>query len=154
MVGRAWSLVGIVVTVIALYQAIPRLSVSEGSSLDSKNPYSSLFTVANEGYLAATNLDAVCQMSFSDNHGNSFGSFVTPYPKFAESLHHADKVTLPCFRSLEIGGGEEFSKVGDLNVAVRYYVWPFKLDRLFKYQRFHFRATPGPDGQMHWTYVS
>ena len=153
--GRwGWIALSLVVTLLALYEAWPRLSVDEGVSLDPKNPYSSLFAVANEGYIPATNFNALCEMSFSDNLGDTFENFRTPFPHFAERLGHADRSTLPCFRSVGLQGGAAFTTVGDLKVTVWYSVWPLPNNLLARHQQFHFKAIAGPDGQMHWTYVN
>jgi len=153
--GRwGWFVLSLVVALLALYEAIPQLSVDEGVSLDAKNPYSSLFSVANEGYIPATNLNALCEMSFTDNHGNNFGYVGTSSPHFADRLDHAGRSTLPCFKSVGLKGQVALTTVGDLKVTVEYSVWPLPNELLARHQQFHFKAIAGPDGQTHWTYVN
>jgi hypothetical protein len=143
--------IGLVVT---LLQGYPWLSVEEGARLDDKNPYATLFSVANEGYFPVTDLNADCHMSPSaDNHGNTFAVDFAP-ESFAGFLSHSQKATLPCFRTIALEGSGALSVTGDLTVTVTYSLYPFSLRILRRHQQFHFRAVSGRDGRKYWTYIN
>ena len=153
LLGKVWFLISLVVALIGLWWAFPHLSVSAGDLLDSKNPYSTLFLVTNEGLIPVTNLEADCHISpLRDNFGNTFETIeIGPQP-FAAYLAHAQKASLPCFRVLSLGGNASLSEAGDLTVTVTYFTYPLHILRMHK--QFRFRTVRAPNGQMHWIYVT
>ena len=147
----AWLVVIALTTGITLLEGFPWLSVEEGARLDDRNPYSTLFSLTNEGYFPVTNLSVVCELTFVDNRYSDFHER-SIRDGFAEKLNHSDKATIPCFDSVAIDQNTSFRSVGDLTATVAFSVYPFYSNRFRRHRTFRFRAVPGPDGRMHWTY--
>lgn len=148
-----WVALVVLATVITLLEGYPWLSVEEGARLDERNPYSTLFSVTNEGYIPATDFDSDCSLSFTDNERSNFNTTVVNH-HFAQRLNHAGKATLPCFRSVLLGQYASFTRVGDLTETVTYSLYPFSFKFLRKRQVFRFSAVSGQDGKMHWIFVN
>jgi hypothetical protein len=153
--GKTWLLLSLIAVLVGLYQAWPSLSVEEGARVDERNPYSTLFSVANEGYLPVTDLDVICHANFSVGRGTAQDNDFA-WNQFAKILRHSEKSTIPCFKIVGFGpnGSPPFSTVGDLTATVSYSPWPLKIRWMRRTQEFHFKAFQGPDGHFVWTYVN
>src|SRR5437879_2758645 len=50
--------------VVTMLEGVTSLSVDENGLLVPRNPYSTLFSVTNNGYVTVTDLDALCHANF------------------------------------------------------------------------------------------
>ncbi len=152
--GWAWGLLGAFAVVISVLQGWPWLAIDEGSSLDGKNPYTTLFRVRNDGYLPVSDLDAVCHVTpIKDNSQNVF-DLTNSQLQFATFLSHSQSVTLPCFNTITLQGYTRLSDAGDLVVTVKYSLYPLSFKFLRKHQDFRFRPIQSTDGHWNWLYLN
>jgi hypothetical protein len=140
-VGSALAVVGLI---IGLLQVYPWLSIQEGAMLNPGNPYSELFTISNQGYIALTDLDARCTINLATPHGSISNSGAT-YTNFAGYLSHGIPATIPCFRMIS---ATQIASGSRLDVTISYAF--YHLAGLRRHQTFHFQNIVGSDHIPHW----
>jgi hypothetical protein len=147
-----YALIALVALLVTLLEGVPWLSIEESGSLDPRNPYATLFSVTNAGYVPATDLDALCDAKFEDAWHNTFNSVQMPFEHFAEHLPHSGRVTIPCFREIELRNWPLIR--AELTVTVTYSLYPMTWHLLRRHQTFRFRAVKDSTGLLHWTFLS
>lgn len=151
-----FSALGFAAVLVTLFQAYPWLSIQEGPRLDPRNELSQMFLIVNGGYIPLTHLDAVCVPNFAagDTHGDVRIDAPFPFLGFADYIGHDGRVTIPCFRVLQIGKNVQMSQGTTLDVSVSYAFWALNFPRLRRTQVFRFKSVRGPDGTSQWEYLS
>jgi hypothetical protein len=143
---------GCLTILITLLEGWPWLSVEENGMLDSRNPYSTLFLVVNNGYARITDLDADCTLDFEDTSHNKVENVHALRPSFADYLSHSGRATIPCFNAVEIG--QQSFLTAKLEVVITYSFYPVTFNLFRRHQTFSFTGIRSPDGPVHWAYVN
>ena len=143
-----------------MLEGYPWLSIQRDDSLSTTNPYATLFSVANEGYIPLTDLDANCGPDFGDTK-YTFGirDSALVYHHFAQWLAHSDRVTLPCFHAINLIGGTDLagqlkaSDIVKLTISVSYTFMYINVPFLRRSETFNFSAVRADDGSLHWKFI-
>lgn len=152
-----WLLFVFLATAITLLEGYPWLSIERDDSLNALDPYETMFSVANEGYVTLTDLDALCFPDFGNKEytlGVRDSEFT--YPHFAKSLFHSSRVTLPCFKPIRMRRSPDelnASSLINLTIVVNYAFMGINLAFLRRSQTFEFSAERAADGSLHWKYI-
>jgi hypothetical protein len=132
----------------ALVIFYPFLSIEEGVSFNTGNPFATSFSVANEGIFTATDLSAKCSMSASFGVGNILSDVGTVHTDFAPALRYKHRQTIPCFTDTAFSAGS-IKSGAMLRIAISYGIFGIPIHRP---QSFNFEAERGAEGAYHWTY--
>jgi hypothetical protein len=157
------GLLGAAITVLTLY---PFLAVQQGDAIDPRNPYSSMFSVVNKGFFPVTDLDVDCLPEMDVGKNFSLGNNRIVYERFGKYLPHEGQVTIPCFKVLSFGGGDDLPSALNVNldpkilrsakltIKISYSFFPVTWRKLRRNQTFQFTALKNSTGQWVWTFVS
>lgn len=144
-----FAAVSILAAVAAFYALSPRITVSSLPSLDPAKIFSTPFTILNDGYLIARNVQATCFVSdakdINDNHFAGGMAFTDTQTQDIGDLHAKESATLPCaFASTFVTAPIASANITiDVSYRPQWYPWHIT-------KRFRFVTTPGADGQLHW----
>lgn len=164
MSGTTWLGVGAGSVLLTIFAALltlyPWLSIQQDGSIDSGNPFGSMFSLANDGYLPVFNVGGNCVFGSFELTGRrpaskgrlAFDQNTLLATAMATVLYHSQRVTVPCFRSFNYSGRERMVQGGSLEVNVNYSFLPLVPSVLERTQTFHFSAVPDETGQVHWAY--
>ena len=142
---RVFGLLSAAVTVAGLLVFYPVLSIERAGSLDSSNPYASLFDISNEGYLPITSVSAECRIDFELPGGGYVRNVQIAFPNFVKRLKYKERATPPCFRSI----GPSFPKnASDINLRITLGYTILVLPH--RNQEFCFLAAPTKNGDYVW----
>jgi len=147
----------VLATVITLFEGYPWLSVSEGSSLDTADPFSELFKVTNDGFAPVMSLDADCWMNTKFKNTTThieIGNNTFGFPNFAGKLYHSRSASLPCFKVFDENIGHLPSPLAEaeMSVSVSYSFWPLKRRSWRRKQTFNFTGVKARNGEWHWLF--
>lgn len=139
---------GIVVGVLSL---LPRLSVSSSAPLNLDDPFSTPFTVSNDGPLSLFNVEFLCELNdvqtdrYVRFQGGKFFA-ITNTAFVAKKMLPAQKNDVPCsFRSVFAGFGPITTADISINIRFRPAFVPWHTNR-----RFRFYTVKGSDGRLRW----
>ena len=146
-----WAVLVFVATVVTLAEGYPWLSIEEGWMLDPHNPLSEMFRVVNGGYLPVTNLDAICETTFTNANHISFYDNRFRFDNFADYLAHDGSATIPCFRGINSRPMETGTT---LDITINYSLYHINFSLLRRSQKFRFRSVTDKAGSHHWIFLS
>jgi hypothetical protein len=153
-----YLLLGALALAITLLEGYPWLSVQRDDSLSSTNPYATAFSIANEGYIPVTELDADCAVDYGDkDYTTGIRDSVFAYHNFSRWLAHGDRATLPCLKAAaQMAALLPSAKTVDvamLTVYVKFAFIHLNLKFLRRSQTFRFTAVRADDGTLHWIFI-
>jgi hypothetical protein len=144
------TLLGIVSSVIAIYGLLSsRVTVSPSSPLMPQDPFSTMFTISNDGPLAIYDVYASCHVnvvrgvSVGELHMEGDGGEINY--KEAEEIDSGDKINLSCFKDQVEASKPWLSGDVDINVSYRPSFYPGHQER-----KARFIGERGADGGLHW----
>jgi hypothetical protein len=144
---------------VTLFEGVPWLSIQPGDSLNPLDPYATMFSVSNGGYVPLTDLTAECNFGFNANATHALHFMASDdtaiFPHFATWLWHDGRATVPCFDMLKRAFGDNFYNFGGahLQVKITYSFMGLNAERLRRSQTFDFRAIAATDRSQHWEYI-
>lgn len=151
---RIYGLVGIFALTITLLEGYPWLSMQRDDLLNADNPYSTLFSITNEGYFPVVDLDAVCVPDFRGQKVIVSGNNIS-FRGFAKYLAHSQRASVPCFKAIGGTGLPSLLKNSDqikLNILIEYSLFGLSVPFLRRSKEFQFSAIKSDDGSLHWTF--
>jgi hypothetical protein len=150
-----WTFIAVLALVVTLLEGYPWLSIEENANLDERNPYSTMFLIANEGYVPATDVTVDCKVSSLATDVGSTAQNLRLTARVASFMTHSQRRTLPCFQMIGLDNSVSFAEVGDLTMTVTYSLFPFSpvFSGLRRNQVFHFKSISSHDGRIHWEFV-
>jgi hypothetical protein len=152
--------------IVTLLQGYPWLHLQKDDSLNSQNPYKTMFVVVNDGYTPVTNVAISCTPTFTTQEHISVNGFKTTLNNFSSILWHGQPLTLPCIDAVAFAEDSNHSGLGDIAISsdnpiltadmtidVKYAFVYLNLKPLRRSQSFHLRAVRGADNSFHWAYL-
>src|SRR5216684_2527871 len=121
--GWLWAFIVCATLVVTLLEGVPWLSIDENGVLNPSNPLENLFSVTNGGYVAVTDLDAYCDISFQDKAGTHASHMGATFPHFADYLSHSGRATIPCFKAVQMNSWPSVTDA-DLTITITYSLYP------------------------------
>ena len=131
-----------------LYVLSPSVSVSSLAALNPSDTLSTPFTVLNDGYLTAHNVQARCSIIQAvDSNGHEVSGSLTADVKTETlgSLHAREHSESLCALAAALGTPKVVSASVTIEVAYRPDFYPWRVER-----RFGFITGTGTDGELHW----
>ena len=148
--GKVWGGIAAAAALVAFACLYPVLSIEEDFALNSLNPYETMFSVSNEGFLPATHLTSTCIINtdVKTNHSRfAMRDSGSVNVNFVPVLFYKHRQTIPCFHTLRMTG--EFGKDSTLRIEISYGVLWLPVH---KPQTFNFVVVQAADGSYHWQY--
>jgi len=144
-----FAALSILASVAGIYALSPRITVSSLPSLDPVQIFSTPFTILNDGYLIARDVQATCFVSDAkDINGNHFAggfAFTDTQTQNVGDLHSKEPATLPCAFVSNFVTAPIASANITIDVSYRPQWYPWHITK-----RFRFVTAPAVDGQLHW----
>jgi hypothetical protein len=134
---------------LGFYVAVlPKISASASDPLNPLDPFTSRFTISNDGYFEVNNSSFSCCIVSAKYEMVSFDSILINLDTEGPlSLEPGEKVTVPCPLTTGIGFPHSSLKRAVLRINVRFrpswYPW-------YMYKRFVFVSNNTPSGESRW----
>jgi hypothetical protein len=151
--GWVYGIVVVSSIIVTVLEGYPWLSIQRDDSLNSSNPYATVFLISNEGYIPITDLDAYCIPDYGGTKTFAMHDNTLRYSDFASWLGHASKVTVPCFRIFTVDSHLGNIESPKLTISITYAFLHANINSLRRQQTFQFKAVKAEDASWHWTYV-
>ena len=143
MIGIGLALIG---GISAFYDLSPQISLSPLQLLDTGDPFSAPFFVANEGYLPIEDVSAKCEIKLAHLEGATVKETkVYDSIDVARKILPGEKFTVKCRFREEIGMGS--TKDADIAIAIAYQPFFIPIER---HRKFRFVTARGSDGAWQW----
>lgn len=146
---------------ITLLQGYPWLQLQEGNgTINSLNPYKTLFVLLNQGYAPITDIEVQCTPQFKTADYVAFQDITVQHP-VGGTYWHNGQATLPCVGSVNYPdephppGGillRPNSRITEASMQVKviYSFLGLRFKRLRRSQMFKLRAIRAADGSFRW----